>query len=353
MRRLLLMTIDFPPMKGGVARYLHQLVKFFNNDIIVVSDQKRLLSNRIWPHWIPSVFEFVRRRSDYDTVIISHILPLGLAAMIAKIVTRKPYVVILHGLDIALAGKSNWKRFLVVRILKSAKFVVTNSYALKEEVEANYKIGKTVVVYPSVDSLDKEHDVAHLSDMRQKRDITTLLTVSRLVERKGHLLVLDALARLRDSNKLDGIEYVIVGDGPMEDVIRKRIIELKLENVVELKSGLDDNDLAREYHNSDIFIMPTIVIDKFDREGFGMVYLEAAQHGIPSIASLLPGPDEAVLHEQTGLLVEEGNVDEIMKVILKLAKDSDLRKKLGDTAKKRVQTEFRPEYQFKKIERLL
>ncbi len=405
MPRLLLMTIDFPPRTGGVARYLDALAYYFRQHIIVVAppmmgasrvDQRApyhifrrpLLSSKFWPRWIDAILELVKMKSKYDIVITSHVLPIGLAAQIAKFFTGKPYVVIVHGLDVALVKKTARKRWLAGRVLRGAKLVVTNSYALKEEVEQDFGVKKSIVVYPTVSTLsDLEESVPSTSVWRQARgsgdsvdrsstgsgdsvhksDALTpertsrrveegtirLLTVSRLVERKGHLRVLAALKKLKDQGRIGGMEYTIVGDGPMESKIRSMVKTFGLEDVVRMRSGVDDQELAQIYAKSDIFVMPTFVVDDVDREGFGIVYLEAAKYGIPSIASNLPGPDEAVLHGKTGILVKDGDIDALAEAMYRLATNEKERNQLGTKAKRRVETEFRPAYQFKKLEALL
>lgn len=368
MRRLLLMTIDFPPKTGGVARYLDALATYFRDEMIVVAPpmvgakeadavagyrvfRRSLLSFKIWPRWIDAVRTLIEMKGEYDTVMTSHVLPIGLAACIAKIFTGKPYVVIVHGLDVALAKKNVWKYWMATLCLRNAKFVITNSYALKEEIGKDYGVRKAVVVYPTT-TLFEDVPLDRSTKKEPKAKIR-LLTVGRLVERKGHVRVLEALALLREQNHLDGIEYVIVGDGPMQKTLEHRISELGLASVVSLRHQVDDAQLQKAYKSSDVFVMPTMILDELDREGFGIVYLEAAQFGIPSIASDLPGPDEAVLHGQTGFLVKDGDIALLAKVIHRFATDKELREQTGNAARARVEKEFRPEYQFKKLEALL
>src|SRR5690349_2940226 len=101
MKRLLLLTLDYPPKRGGVARYLYELVRYFGKEISVVTDG--LLFQHLWPHWLKALIKTVWQRRSYDLLLISHILPLGVVARWNKKLTGKPYLVIMHGMDFALA----------------------------------------------------------------------------------------------------------------------------------------------------------------------------------------------------------------------------------------------------------
>lgn len=357
------MTIDFPPKVGGVARYLDQLATHFRDEIVVVAPpmvgseevdsvagyrivRRSLLGFTLWPKWLDAVRTLIELRATYDTVITSHVIPIGVAARLAKIVTGKPYVVIVHGLDISLAKRHVWKYWLATFAMRGAKVVIANSYALKEEIARDYGVRQSMVVYPCA---------APVTENRERVDSETfhLLTVSRLIERKGHVRVLEALAKLKAKNQLGTLRYTIVGDGPMLGQLQERVRELGLVEIVVFRENVDDDTLQQIYQASDLFVMPTLVLGAFDREGFGMVYLEAAQYGIPSIASDLPGPDEAVLHGKTGFLVKDGDIDMLSEAIHRFMTDRELRERVGAAAKARVGKEFRPEYQFTKLEAIL
>ncbi len=129
----------------------------------------------------------------------------------------------------------------------------------------------------------------------------------------------------------------------------KQAKELGLDNVV-FHGFVDDEKLQEMYSSSDVFVMP-IKEDKFDKEGFGMVFLEAALHSLPSITSKISGVDEAVLHEQSGILIEKDF--ELEGAIRKLVSDSEYRMQLGEFAKSRAMSEFSKEVQMKKLRSIL
>jgi glycosyltransferase involved in cell wall biosynthesis len=343
--KTLLYTTDYPPNRGGVARYLQALVAFFGERIVVRVVPKDIRWwTAAWKTFCPG-----QDKMFFDQIMVSHVLPLGTAAMVSGWFTRKPYIVIVHGMDVGMA-KRNWtKRFVVGLVLRQAKLVVANSRALETEVRKDFGVTRTIVVYPCL-----EIPIPGLGKIPRPGigvGEIKLLTVARLVPRKGHLRVLDALDRLRRKHPELKIVYTIVGDGPMRAAIESRLRELQLTNVT-IVPDATDGQLAAYYASADIFIMP-VVVDSTDREGFGMVYLEAAAYGVPSIATKMPGVDEAVLDGETGLLVPDGDLAALAEAVYRLATDGSLRHRLGEAAGQRAASEFTCKTQLSKLEPLL
>lgn len=333
-----LYTTDYPPARGGVARYLGGLVRYFQGSVDV---EVAPAGTRWWQaaRW------FVTHRAEYDQLLVSHVLPIGTAAWIAKWITHKPYVVIVHGMDIGFAKRNAVKRFVAGLVLRGAKSVVANSKALEREVRETFGVARSVVAYPCVREADVVPAVEHPAAAIR------LLTVARLVPRKGHLRVLDAISKLRRDRPDLTISYTIVGDGPERGRIESRVRDLDLDDSARIVTDATDERLPTIYSNADVFVMP-VIADGLDREGFGTVYLEAAAYGVPSIATKMPGVDEAVVDGETGMLVADGDAAGLADALSLLATDADLRTRLGSAARRRV-CEFAPTAQFEKLRSVL
>lgn len=336
MNKVLLATVDFPPQQGGVARYLWALKQTLGDRVEVLYWPKPLGRSQM-------LRELWRAAKQCETIWVSHILPIGTMAWLIKLVGRKPYVVILHGMDFDLARRNWWKRFLARRILKNAQRVVANSHALAAEIQAFVRIREPLVVHPCIPDFLVQG--SRRPAVVGNEDIVTLLTVSRLVERKGHL---DVLRAVRD---LPHVRYLIVGDGPYYRKIYYRIKDLELQDRVRIIKNVSDDELARMYQQADIFVMPTQKRE-FDREGFGIVYLEAQLFGLPVVAANHAGIDEAVLDKVTGFLINDQQV-ELKRVIEKLAGDRELRQRMGQFGRDFVLAGFTREKQFAKLHQLL
>lgn len=352
--RLLLLTPDFPPQRGGVARYLELLSHFFSSRLIVVTSvtgaaqhssrvhEQALLGRFFWPRWYRSVLELVMRKDQYEIVIISHLLPFGTAALVASWFSKRPYVLILHGMDVRLARRSAWKRLITGPILRHARLVVANSNALAQEVAEHFRVPLPLVVYPCV------MDFIPPARPQNPSVPLRLLSVSRLVERKGHVHVLMALSRLKQTGRLTSFRYDIVGEGPMREALESLARELHLNEVV-FHGDVDETQKSDLYAQADLFLMP-VLHDPIDKEGFGFVYLEAAQYGVASIGSRIEGVDEAVVDGETGVLIEPGNIEQLASAIEQLAMDPQRRMQLGMQAQMRVRKDFTCQIQFAKLE---
>lgn len=360
-KKILLLTPDFPPMRGGVATYLKALCEYFQGDLEVITEphpqwqsfdkhcgcavyRQPLLYKRWWPRWMKSVKLLKEYKDRYRLIITSHVLPFGSACMVAKRKTGTPYVVILHGMDVRLAQASARKKRLATNVLKEAQLVVVNSKALAREVAEVFGVKESLVVYPNVP--DRSIDIAQKND-----GVFRLLTVARLVQRKGHQHVLSALSRLWGTGRLKNFHYDIVGDGPMRETLEQMIRNLSLENHVTIHTQVTDEQKEQFYTDADVFIMPT-ENDPVDKEGFGLVYIEAAQHGLPSIARNIPGVDEAVIHEQTGILLKSVDQEEIATAINAMANDQEYRLQLGVQAQQHAK-QFTHEEQLGKLKEYL
>ncbi len=159
--RLLLLTPDFPPNKGGVARYLSKLTSYFASRILVITSVKNsaqtvpfpvleqeLLNQFFWPQWIVSIKLLFSFRQSYDIVLTSHVLPFGTVSFVASLFTKKPYVVFVHGMDVRLACSNFIKKHIAKIVFKHARVVVANSSALAQEVSEIFRVALPLVVYP-------------------------------------------------------------------------------------------------------------------------------------------------------------------------------------------------------------
>ena len=157
-------------------------------------------------------------------------------------------------------------------------------------------------------------------------DVPTLLTVGRLVPRKGVDLVLLALPEVR--RRFGSVRYVVAGDGPDRGRLEALARELGVREAVELRGRVPDEDVAWLYAACDAFVLP--VRDEWPSvEGFGLVYLEASACERPVIGARAGGAPEAVREGETGLLVEPDDVRGLAAAITGLLEDPSRARELG------------------------
>lgn len=328
--RIALVTLDYPPKKGGVARYLFNLVAASGGAISVFQPKLRA----VFPRWWPMVgFMISLRGREFERLLVSHVLPCGTAALIARQFGGLPYGVLMHGLDLRLARRSFRKRFLLRRVLAGAQVVFANSQFVANEISQFAPSIKPVVVTPGVEAIVfPEHDAARQA-LGLSTEMYQLIAVARLVPRKGIDTLIAALALLPSHVRL-----TVIGDGPD----RKRLERLaaKAQGRIRFITNASDEERNQWYAASNAFALP-VRDEGDDIEGFGIVFLEAAMAGLPCIAGKSGGATEAVEDEVTGLLVEPDNPQAVADAVLRLVGDAEFRVRLGHAARSRVQSSFR------------
>lgn len=342
--RLLLLTKDFPPSIGGVQRYLYNIFRRLPAaDIMVLASQHpngaefdygkpfsvmRLSRLTAW-----SLFS-VMRRFEVDLVLCGHAHTLLL--LVAWLYARAqgvPYGVFTYGNDF-LAAQRRWYHCLFNRALRSADLVFAPSaYSRDQLVRLGPKKVKTIVVRPGVDS-SRFRPMAH---PRSHRPI--LLTVGRLVKRKGQDMVIRALPLVRA--KFPAVRYIIVGQGAERLRLEKLAEQLGVRDCVTFAGPVDDGELPKYYNDCDVFVMPSREIpEEASVEAFGMVYLEASACGKPVIGGRSGGAEEAVVDGVTGLLVDPWNIEELAETINRLLSDEDFARDLGENGQRWVKKQM-------------
>jgi glycosyltransferase involved in cell wall biosynthesis len=149
-----------------------------------------------------------------------------------------------------------------------------------------------------------------------------LLVVGRLVEKKGIGYLFEAI---RSANLSQRLTVKVIGDGPM----RAELEALAQGLPVEFLGQRGRSEVLAAIAESQLMAIPSVTAASGDQEGLPVTLLEGAAGGIAVIASRLPGIDEVIVHEQSGLLVEQRDVAGLAAAIERLLDDAELRAKLA------------------------
>src|SRR3989344_2279099 len=389
-KKTLLITLDFPPNFGGVAAYYYHFCRNLPPDKIVVLApeqigaknfdrlnrfpviRKKILKQfpQTWPKGMAGVLKLaatikwlsliksinqIIKSHQVEQIIAGQVLPIGTLALLNFRRRKMPYLIFAHGLDILLPQKYLRKKTLLKKILNQAKTVVANSHFTKDEV---IKLGvsseKIIVVNPCPAIMPEMAAEPRMNQLRKELDLNNkkiLLTVGRLVERKGHDFVIKSLPKIIKA--APNVFYLIVGDGPERQRLQTLVNELSLADYVKFVGRASENDLACFYSLCDIFIMPARELANGDVEGFGIVYLEANLFGKPVIGGRSGGVGEAIIGGKTGLLGNPLNQVEITKAAIHLFTDDAYAQRLGLQGLERVSNEFDWPSQVEKIKEVL
>ncbi|MFQ5641310.1 MAG: glycosyltransferase family 4 protein [bacterium] len=161
-----------------------------------------------------------------------------------------------------------------------------------------------------------------------------ILSVGRLVEKKGFPILLQACSLLREQ-EID-FECQIVGQGPLHDSLQRQITALNLNDSVKLRGALPHDKLLPLYRQADVFVLPSRVLENGDRDGIPNVILEAMAMEIPVISTRVSAIPEAVEHGSCGLLVEENNPREVAEAIKKIFVSRELSRQMGKRGREKI-----------------
>jgi phosphatidylinositol alpha-1,6-mannosyltransferase len=358
--KTLLITLEYPPFKGGVSDYYDHIVRCWpesGNIEALDNSGHKLEISWLRPKWLFSFFFLYRAiaRKKIEHLIVGQILPPGITAYYVTKLTRTPYTVFLHGMDFTYALRTDRKKKMTAKILSRAAHIICVSNYTAELVKnfvGDKDAAKVRVVNPGIDAdelriIDYELRIKRLREKYDLHNKVVLFSVGRLVKRKGFDKVIEAMPEVVRS--VSNLYYFLAGDGP-----DKKYIYGKAEGVPNIffLGRIDDETKWAWLHACDIFITPARKIGD-DFEGFGIVYLEAGLCGKPVIAGDSGGVRDAVKGAVSGMFVDPDNTERIAGAIINLAQDENLRKQLGERGRRRAISEFNWSKQIDKIYRII
>lgn len=165
-----------------------------------------------------------------------------------------------------------------------------------------------------------------------------LLTVARITAKKGLSSVYKALKILKDQGI--AFEHTLIGDGEDRDQIVRQIQELGLESVTRLLGVQPHDVVLNAYRKADLFVIGCKIARNGDRDGIPNVLVESMAMNVPVVATWISAIPELVTHDQTGLLVQPGNPDQLASAMIRLLTDTGLRQRIIPAARERVVRDF-------------
>jgi phosphatidylinositol alpha-1,6-mannosyltransferase len=359
----LLVTNDFPPKVGGIQAYLWELWRRMDPTTFAVltassdpaaarfdAEQARdgIRIERVRSRVLLPTPDLVRRIRDTagrvgaDLIVLDPAFPLGIIGPRLGI----PYAVLLHGAEVAIPGRLPGSRELLAAALRGSAVVISaGGYPAAEARRAlrGRGVPPVVEIPPGVDLArfhplsDPERKAARV-DLGLPTDGPLVVSVSRLVPRKGMDVLIDAAARL--AGQVPDLVVAIAGRGRDRDRLAGQIAERQAP--VRLLGGVSDDDLPRLVGSADVFAM--LCRNRWfnlEQEGFGIVFLEAAAAGIPQVAGNSGGAGEAVLDGVTGRVVRRPtDVQSVADAIGQLLADPVQRLRMGIEARRRAEASF-------------
>jgi len=349
----IILTQCFPSRSGGIESLVSNLALSIgkNEKVIVLADQHNILQDAIYDNEHKKKITIKRyagikffRRQKKNNELKTFIKFQKIKFVIADtwksiefcadelIYNNIPIVCLAHGNEL-FGNTEKKKKRIRSSLLKSSIIIVNSNFTSGLVNQLIGKQDKIKIVYPGANDL-------HLVKPDTSFTINgnpVLLTLSRLEKRKGHIFILKAVKKLQ--KKFPDIKYIIAGEGDEKYKLQHYVASNELYRNVVFVGNVNDEQKKQLFDHTDIMVMPTLDESKNRSiEGFGIAYMEAAFFGIPSIASNIGGTPEAVLHDKTGIIIQ--NHQELFNALNDLLINNQKLKNLGQNAKERAEKLF-------------
>ncbi|WP_210466236.1 glycosyltransferase [Rufibacter roseolus] len=278
--------------------------------------------------------QFLVKEANFD-IIHSHYGPIADDIRILKEIglIKGKTIVSFHGYD--FLKKDVLKRYKnYQKLFKEVNGVVANSLFTKDkliDLGADPMRIEVIPVIPSFEVIGSGNKINdHLDGHRFK-----ILTVARLEEVKGVQYGIEAAFLFRNKFRVH-IHYDIIGGGSCYNSLLQKIKDYNMEDSIFLHGPKSQDEIASYYQNADVFVLPSII------ETQGLVLLEAQMNGLPVIASRSGGIPESLIENETGLLVDKQNAEQIANAMFSLYSNPSWRMEIGGKSKNFVRDKFGP-----------
>lgn len=276
------------------------------------------------------LWQVVLASRNADIVQAIDMNPLGIVAYLATRVTRTSFIIIAQA-GYALAPLDHAKTRIVSRMAyRAAGRIVAGSLFVAREIEKRVSGVHVSVIDPGIDL----ETFRGASVERVPDSLPFLISVGAVKARKGHDVSIKAFAIAKKS--IPTLRYVIVGSQTDEPrffaSVQALAQELGVASDVEFLAGVSDDALSNLYRRAALFILASRNVGSHI-EGFGMVFLEAAAYGVPSVGTKGNGIEGAVEDGRTGILVPQDDPEAAAEAIVKILSNQDVARKMGQEAR--------------------
>jgi phosphatidylinositol alpha-1,6-mannosyltransferase len=338
--RCLIVTRNFPPLTGGMERLNHQVLLALQKDFeIALCGPKgcaeyvqdilcaEFSATPAWRYVVESTLCTMKIAAKFKPDVIYAGSGLAAhAAALASFITKAPLITYLHGLDI-IAPDRVYQTIFLPAIRRSNQIIVNSGNTALLAEKAGISKDRVSIIYPGTAMPNIGDRGTYRAEIRSRYMLgqrPVLLAAGRLTPRKGIAeFITNCMPKIITQHP--DVCLLIVGESPSQalnknarDVfgeIKAAIAQLKLETHIHLLGKVDDAELSSIYFASDLFIFPVLDLPG-DIEGFGIVAIEAAAHGLPTIGFAVGGIPDAVADGISGGLASPGNYMQLTNIIL-------------------------------------
>lgn len=319
------------------SSYFKLGLELLKPDSLLFYRNKRLL-NKFYCIAAAKYFSKIMGKLDLDILHAHFADESAYTAMLISKLTGIPFTFTGHAFDIFINPDVKALR----ERMENASAVITPSYYNK-----NYLHDLTGIEKDKIHVVRACPNIERFKGVKREEDAFTILTVGRLVEKKGIKYGILAIKEL--VNEFPEIQYRIVGSGPLEGELKELVKSLNLEAHVKLLGDLNGESLMDELGKATIVILPCVQAGDGDLDVCPLTLQEAMVAQVPVVATTLASIPELIEQGMEGYLVEPKNVEQLADVIKTLLKDRDVRNKMGELGRKKIEKEFNIHEELEKL----
>ena len=284
------------------------------------------------------IFSAAKEIKHYS-IIHCHWAIAGLVGVIVGKLFKKRVVLMMHGAEVFVLGKNPVLKF----VLRSADYLISNSTFTEKKTLEVYPVTNHQVISPGVD-IKRFYPQKKIPNLRKILNISEedilILAIGKFIPRKGFEYLIKAFNIIVNQRKITNIKLRIGGRGPLKKKYETMIKKYMLNNYISFLGYISDEEIPSYYSEADIFVLPSIIDERGDTEGLGVVLLEALACHTPCIATRVGGIPDIIKDGINGFLIEQRNFKSLVERILRLADDRELRIKIGINGYKSVKENF-------------
>jgi phosphatidylinositol alpha-1,6-mannosyltransferase len=269
------------------------------------------------------------------------LFPQDFAGLLLRKAAGLPFLVFVHGDEISQTDGRRLQPHVRNSIYRAADCVVAaNSYAYDRAVAICGSSERVTMITPGVDcdAFRPGERPEWISREFSLGDSPVIVTVARLVKKKGHETVLRSLPAVL--KRVPDLKYLVVGEGPEELKLKQLAAHLGIERHVRFAGNVPHPLLADFYRAGDVFCMINQQDASGDIESFGMVFIEASASGKPVIGGRSGGTGQSIVEGQTGFLCEPCDSERLGHLLVMLLQRTALRQRMGEAGVLRARGEF-------------
>lgn len=335
--------LDVPRRVTKVRRYCEYLILLARSGLRS-SLFKKLLEGRAassYPQNEVASYRLARfwiNRQIEPDIVHCHFGPQGLAAARLKGwgLISAPLITTFHGTDLSQHLQKRGPRTYSILFAHGDLFLAVNQEWVTLLEELGCPRDRIVKHWLGVDCKNLQYRERQTLEGRPPR----LVSVGRLVEKKGHHLTIEALGALVARRRNLAFKLDIIGDGPNRKHLAQLIDKYGLGEVVQLHGAMPHEEVCNFLEEADIFVLPSQTASDGGKEGIPISIMEAMAMGLPVVSSRHSGIPELVEDGVSGLLVEEGDVAALETRLEMMISNPDRWAHMGSAGRLKVETCF-------------